>query len=99
MTNTYDATGDLTGSTDVDGHTWSFTYDANHLMLSMTDPRSGTVDNTYDAEGQIATQTDQAGRTTSYAYSGDNFSASGGTTTITDPRGLSEMQDYVSGTL
>ncbi|MGA8726232.1 MAG: RHS repeat-associated core domain-containing protein [Acidimicrobiales bacterium] len=99
VTYTYDGAGDLTGFTDVDGHSWSFTYDANHLMLSMTDPRGGTVDNTYDAESRIATQTDPAGRTTTYAYSGDNFSASGGTTTIIDPRGVSEVQDYTNGTL
>ena len=51
------------------------------------------------ARGHVTQQTDPLGRVTSFAYTGENFSASGGTTTITDPNGNVEIQRYVSGEL
>jgi len=103
----YDSSGDLTSVTDPLGHVTSFTYDANHLLLTMTFPNgqsggpdAGTnITNTYNASGQVLTQTDQMGNVTTFAYSGDNFSSTGGTTTITDPNGNVEVQSYLNGTL
>ncbi len=103
----YDSLGNLTSVTDPLGHVTSFTYNANHLLLTMTFPNGQTggpnagsdVVNTYDGTGRVLTQTDQMGNVTTYAYSGNNFSAAGGTTTITDPDGNVEVESYVSGTL
>jgi RHS repeat-associated protein len=104
----YDSSGDLTSVTDPLSRVTSFTYDTtSHLLLTMTFPngQSGAPDagddvvNTYNSSGQVLTQTDQLGRETTYAYSGDNFSDAGGTTTITDPDGNVEVQDYADGVL
>ncbi len=53
--------------------------------------------NIYDTDGRVISQADPAGLTTTYAYSGDNFSALGGLTTITDPHGNVEVQQYANG--
>ncbi len=90
----YDAAGDLTSATDVTGGTWSFGYDSNHQLLTMTDPRGGVVTNTYDTNGRVTTQVDAMGRKTTLSYSGDPATTSGGTTTITDPRGLVTVEQY-----
>lgn len=90
----YDSSGDLVSVTDPLGRTWTFTYDANHLLLSMTDPAGGTTTNTYNASSQVTQQVDPMGRTTTWAYAGDPSSASGGTTTITDPDGNQTVENY-----
>ena len=102
----YDGSGNLTSVEDRNTNVTSFTY-SSHLMLTMKQPngQSGGPDagddtvNTYYGSGQIETQTDPAGLETTYAYTGDNFSDSGGTTTITDPHGNVEVQDYTDGDL
>ena len=103
----YDDSGNLTSVTDAMSRVTSFTYDDNHLMLTMTMPngQSGgpdagdTYTNTYNGSDQVLTQTDPDGLETTYAYSGDNFSDSGGTTTITDPHGNVETESYIDGQL
>jgi len=103
----YDGSGNLTSVTDPMSRVTSFTYDDNHLMLTMTMPngQSGGPDagddyvNTYDSTGRVLTQTDPKGQQTTYGYSGDSFSLSGGTTTITDPDGNVETENYSSGEL
>jgi len=103
----YNLTDDLTSVTDPLGRVTSFGPDANHLMLTMTRPnaQAGGPDagdnlvNVYDSFGRVVSQTDPAGLETTYSYSGDNFSSAGGTTTITDPHGNVEVQDYTSGEL
>jgi RHS repeat-associated protein len=95
----YDASEDLTSVTDPAGRVTSLSYDANHLLLTMTDPRGGVTTNVYDTSGRVTKQTDPAGLVTSFAYSGANYSATGGTTTITDPHGNVETQQYVNGEL
>jgi YD repeat-containing protein len=103
----YDDSGDLTSVTGPLDRVTSFTYDDNHLMLTMTMPngQSGgpdagdTYTNTYNGSDQVLTQTDPDGLETTYAYSGDNFSDSGGTTTITDPHGDVETENYIDGQL
>ena len=91
---TYDSAGDLTSATDVTGGTWSFGYDSDHQLVTMTDPRGGVVSNTYDASGRVTKQVDAMGRTTTLAYAGDPTTTSGGTTTVTDPRGIVTVQQY-----
>jgi RHS repeat-associated protein len=85
---TYDATGDLTRVIDPLGRIWAFTYDAKHLLVSITDPHGGKTTNTYDSSHRVTKQLDPAGRTTTFSYNGDPTSATGGTTTLTDPRGV-----------
>jgi RHS repeat-associated protein len=98
-TYSYDSSGNLVAVTDPLNRKWQFSYDSNHLLLTMTDPNGGVVTNTYDSTGRVLSQTDPAGLTTTYSYVGDNFSADGGTTTITDPHGNVEVQNYIEGFL
>jgi RHS repeat-associated protein len=104
----YDSSGDLTSVTDPLSRVTSFTYNTtSHLLLTMTFPngQSGGPDagdkvtNTYNSSDQVVTQTDQMGNETTYSYTGNNFSSTGGTTTITDPDGNVEVQDYTYGML
>jgi RHS repeat-associated protein len=95
----YNAAGELTSATDADTRQTLFTYDPGHLLKTMTDPRGGVVTNVYDPSGRVTSQTDPANRTTNYAYTGDNFSAAGGSTSITDPLGHVELQQYQLGQL
>ena len=39
-----------------------FAYDANHLMLTMQDPRQGVVTNHYDSSNRVDRQTDPISR-------------------------------------
>ena len=98
-TYSYDANNNLIGTSDPLGRTWTFTYDSNDRMLTMTDPRGGVVTNTYQSDGRVSQQTDAAGLTTKFVYTGDNFSALGGTTTITDPHGNVRVEQYANGFL
>jgi RHS repeat-associated protein len=99
VTFSYDGNGNLVAARDVAGGITKFTYDGNHLVSTMTDPRGGVVTNTYDSQGRIVKQTDPLNNATTYAYSGDNFSGSGGTTTITDPNGNVTVERYQYGLL
>jgi RHS repeat-associated protein len=104
----YDAAGDLTDVTDVAGGDTHFTYDAAHRMLTMRTPdqapgvsgaTGAAVANVYNSDGRVIEQTDQLGRTTKFSYSGEPLSATGGTTTITDPKGNVTVQSYKFGEL
>lgn len=95
----YDASGNLTSVTDPLGRSWAYTYDSSNRMTSTTDPRGGIIHNTFDTQGRVTSQTDPTGHTTAFAYTGDNFSSLGGTTTVTDPRGAIEVQQYANGFL
>jgi RHS repeat-associated protein len=95
-TYTYDAAGNLASTVDPLGRTWSFTYDPDHRLLTMTDPMGGVTTNTYDSSDRVTAQVDPMGRTTTWSYAGEPESASGGTTTITDPRGVQTEQHYTN---
>jgi RHS repeat-associated protein len=103
----YDSSGDLTSVTDVGGGVTSFTYSSAHLLQTLTNPngQAGGPDagdkltNTYNSSAQVTQQVDPAGRTTTFAYSGNNLSATGGTTTITDPAGDVTVEAYQGGEL
>lgn len=74
-----------------------FGYDANHLLLTVTDPNQGLTTNVYDGSGRVTQQTDPANLVTHFAYAGDNYSAGGGTTTITDPHGSITVENFANG--
>ncbi|HZS16082.1 MAG TPA: RHS repeat-associated core domain-containing protein [Candidatus Dormibacteraeota bacterium] len=93
----YDGSGNLSQVTDVAGGVTKFTYDANHLLLTITDPRGGAVTNVYDTSRRVSSQKDQLNRTTTFGYSGDYTSATGGTTTITDPAAHQTQEQYTFG--
>lgn len=95
----YDGAGNLTSVGDQMSRSTSFGYDGSHLLQTMNDPRGGITTNVYDANGRVMQQTDPAGLVTHFAYTGDNFSTSGGTTTITDPHGSITNQNYTSGVM
>ena len=92
----YDVSGDLVSATDPAGDAWTFGYDAQHRLDSMTDPRGGATANTYDSSGRVARQVDPAGLVTTFAYVGDPTSASGSTTTLTDPHGDQTIYAYAN---
>jgi len=105
----YDSLDDLTSVTDPMGRVTSFTYDTSgdHTLLTLTlaNGQSGGPDagdhltNTYDSSDRVLTQTDPTGKETTYSYSGNNFSEAGGNTTITDPDGNVEVNEYFNGQL
>lgn len=100
-----DGQGNLTDVTDANGGVTHFTYDASHRLLTMTDPIGQVVTNVYDSTtGKVSSQTETVvasdrskDRTTTFAYTGDNSSASGGTVTITDPKGNVVVEHYQNG--
>jgi RHS repeat-associated protein len=83
---TYDAGGNLTHVTGLNGGTWSYSYDASHRMTSETDPLGHTVTTTYDGNDRVTSQTDGAQRERDWAYSSDPSSETTATT-ITNPGG------------
>ncbi len=95
----YDSSGDLTSVTNPAGGVTSSTYNGAHQLVTMIDPYGGITTNVYNSSGQVASQTDPSGRVTTFAYAGANFSAAGGSTTITDPNGDVEVEHYTSGEL
>jgi len=62
--------GDLTSVTDVLGGVHSYSYDANHRLVSKTDKRGGTTYELYDGDGRwIGSQEpDGTGRSASYDF-------------------------------
>lgn len=107
-----DGAGNLTDVTDVNGGVTHYSYDANHRLLTTTDPRAGQllpagvaeIVNQYDTSGRVVAQavrvvpTDRTkDRTTTFQYTGDPTSSAGGTTLVTDPKGNATLSQYISG--
>jgi RHS repeat-associated protein len=84
----------LTQVTDVASGLTRFTYDSNHYLQTMTDPNNGVTTNTYDpSTHQVTKQQDPiTSRATTFSYSG-------GTATITDPKGNVTQEEYINGIL
>ncbi len=108
VTYTYDKSGNLTDVTDVAGGDTHFTYDSAHRMIGMRLPNQApgvpgatgaAITMTYDKQGRVTAESDQLKRRTTFRYTGDNFSAEGGATTITDPKGNVTVQEYKFGEL
>jgi RHS repeat-associated protein len=90
----YDASGDLTTVTLPGGARWTFAYDGDHHLLTMTDPRGRTTENTFDTAFRVVGQKQPTGGVTTFDYAGDPASAAGGTTTVTDERGVETRYEY-----
>ncbi len=67
-TTTYDANGNQTATTDGNGRTTSFSYDAANEATTTTKPDNTTQSTSYWPDGTLKTQTDGNGHITSYAY-------------------------------
>ncbi|MBI3971118.1 MAG: hypothetical protein HY332_07490, partial [Chloroflexi bacterium] len=79
----YSAAGDLTAVVDARGKTWTYTYDAAHRLLTRVDPNTRTImSNTYGTHGRVVSQRDAKNEETRFTYS-----AGGGRSDVTDPRG------------
>jgi RHS repeat-associated protein len=85
---TYDDYGELTRKTTADGDT-TYTYFANGLLKTSTDPADRTTSYTYDSAGRAATVKGPDGRLWSYTYDGD-----GRTRTVTDPASQTTTFSY-----
>jgi RHS repeat-associated protein len=93
VTFAFDVAGNLQSATDVAGGVTSFAYDADHRLLTMKDPNGGVVTNVYDSSGRVTSQTDALGRKTTFSY------VAGTSTTITDPNGNVEVEQFQSNLL
>jgi len=49
-------------------NTTRYTYDADHRILSITDPLGNATSKTYDVNGNVATATDARGKQSSFTY-------------------------------
>ncbi|WP_306746070.1 RHS repeat-associated core domain-containing protein [Saccharothrix yanglingensis] len=70
-----------TSTTDADGATTTYTYDAKGNPLTATDPAGRVTTTTWTSSGQVATVTDPGGAVTRFTYE------AGGAVTATDPLG------------
>ena len=98
----YDAVGNISSTTDFNGDTIDYTYDARNRLVVEVYPDGTSVHFTYTATGQVATEVDARG-TTSYTYDDHDrllsrtdpdgtmisyqFDADGNRTSVTTPAG------------
>jgi RHS repeat-associated protein len=90
----YDSAGNLLSRTVTDtatgqARTWQWTYTAQGLALTFTDPRGSTWTYGYDGVGNRISITDPLNRQTTFAYD-----AAGRITSETDPSGLATTFTY-----
>ena len=90
----YDAAHRLTGVTDTDGNSITYTLDGagNRVAEAVHDPSSTltqSLTRTFDSLGRLEQQVGSAGQTTSYTYDGD-----GNVRTETDPYGRVTSYGY-----
>lgn len=89
-TRLFASSGNLTSSTDRQGRTATYEYDANfNLVTKITDKLNRITTFTYDNRGNLLSVLDPLGRTTTYAY--DGF---GQLTSITDPLSHTTSFEY-----
>ena len=104
-TNAYDGDGELTSSTDPNGHTTSYGYDGDGNKVSVTDPSGNVTASAYDADDRLVTKTVGANgsspATTTYAYdiapgmgSCQTLSGTSYCTTTKDPNGGTTIDYY-----
>ena len=92
----YDANGTLASVIDVNGNMTSYTYEANHRLLTAT-VQDGTVvtTNTYDTAGRVATQDDGNSGNQLLSFSYDEMTQPGKlVTTVTDRTGAASVYIY-----
>ncbi|MBT0774216.1 fibronectin type III domain-containing protein [Kineosporia sp. J2-2] len=75
--------GDLTSTTDADGKTTTFTYDADGDQATVTDPSGRTTTTTHNTVGWQTSVTTPGGHTITYS----NFTTGGQPGTVTDALG------------
>lgn len=78
----YDPDGNLASSTDGNGNTTSYSYDAAEQRTSLTRPNGMVLRTDYWPDGTVKDQIDGSGATTAYAY--DSLAH---LSTLTDPLG------------
>lgn len=82
-TTSYNSLGELTGTADPLGHSWTYAYNAVlGQTATITDPNGGITSYTYTAAGREASVTDPVGDKTTLTY--DNR---GNVATVTSPGG------------
>jgi RHS repeat-associated protein len=91
---TYFPTDDAIGKepiasvTDVEGLSWSYTYDGEERLTSITDALGGLATYTYDSNGQVTSVTDPASRTTTIAW------GPSGVASVVSPGGKTQSWAY-----
>lgn len=94
---TYDAVGNtltktVTDTTSTTARLWQWTYNAQQLVATATEPNGAVASYTYDPRGNVLTATNTLGHVTSYTYDNANRVASStapndlATTYTYDPR-------------
>ncbi len=91
---THDAVGNVLTRTVTDTVTnkaqaWQWTYNAQQLVETATEPNGATTTYTYDPRGNVLTSTNALGHVTSYAYDLANR-----VTSQTEPNGLVTTYTY-----
>lgn len=106
----YDPDGNLDSSTDADGHTTTYSYDADDEPTSVHRPDGTTLRTDYWPDGTIHDQYDAASQATSYSYDAlaqlssmtdplgrttqYRYDANGNLVTLTDPTGRTTTRSY-----
>lgn len=86
----YSTTGELASFTDRVGNKTTFTYDSNHGLLNIVDPRGvQALKNTYDASGRLISTTDANGNTTTFTHD-----VATNHETVTDRLGNATLYEY-----
>jgi RHS repeat-associated protein len=86
---TYDSHGNVLTSTDKNGNTTTYLYDAFGDRIQTADPLGNITRMTYDAVGNMLSLTDADGHTTTYKYDGMNRLID-----QTDPTGHTDQTFY-----
>lgn len=91
---THDTVGNVltrtvTDTTTNKAKTWQWTYNAQQLVETTTEPNGATTTYTYDSRGNVLTSTNALGHVTSYAYDLANR-----VTSQTEPNGLATTYTY-----
>lgn len=73
ISNSYDAVGNQTSTTDGNGNQTSFVYDGRNLLTKVTDALQGVTSYGYDGNGNRTTVTDAKGNISKYDYNEFNL--------------------------
>lgn len=85
----YDAAGQISQTTDPEGHVRRYVYSRLGALVRYTDPRGHSTSYETDAQGNLTKATHALGQVRTYAYD-----AAGNLTTATDARGKATLAQY-----